>query len=588
MEGGLGRGRLMRSLLQWRNVLQVPEKHKKGVTCIAAIVLSQSDALFASSSSDGVVSIWEIISGSECKLSCLDSIVTGKKAMVALSLVELPGNRGHLALVMGGLDNKIHIYCVHLKTKGYAYGKMALQNTHADNTKEETSLATYIKGHIFVAGSSSYQISLESLLIGHENWVYSVEWQPPQSSSIDGIECYQPQSILSASMDKTMMIWQPEKTTVIWMNMVTVGELSHCARGFYGGHWSLSGSSILAHGYGGSFHHWKNVGTDFDDWKPQKVPSGHFGPVSDISWAREGEYLLSTSRVFSAWSNKSIIEDGEAWHEIARPQVHGHDMNCVTMIRGKGNHRFVSGADEKVGRVFEAPLSFLKTLNHTTSKKSSFADDLPSNVQILGVNMSALGLSQKPIYLYASSESKVRTNNEVVDTLETVPEAVPTVLTEPPIEEQLAWHTLWPESHKLYGHRNELFSLCSDHDGKLVASSCKDLVCKLRSSVWGHDTEVCLRNEQVPKLTGGLLLQVGSWKVVAVGMENGLVELWTLSNTRNQNGGVAEPNAAVAVRFDPFLCHVHRLNTTKSEDSTSVQLASCGADHCVRLFQVYV
>lgn len=42
--------------------------------------------------------------------------------MVALSLVELPGNSGHLALAMGGLDNKIHIYsgertgkvCIHL------------------------------------------------------------------------------------------------------------------------------------------------------------------------------------------------------------------------------------------------------------------------------------------------------------------------------------------------------------------------------------------------------------------------------------------------------------------------------------------
>lgn len=42
-------------------MLQVSEKHKKCVTCISAIVLSQTDALFASSSSDGVVSIWEII-----------------------------------------------------------------------------------------------------------------------------------------------------------------------------------------------------------------------------------------------------------------------------------------------------------------------------------------------------------------------------------------------------------------------------------------------------------------------------------------------------------------------------------------------
>lgn len=114
-------------------------------------------------------------------------------------------------------------------------------------------------------------------------------------------------------------------------------------------------------------------------------------------------FLFQTSRVFSAWSNESLLEDGEAWHEIARPQVHGHDINCVTLIRGKGNHRFVSGAEEKVARVFEAPLSFLKTLNHTTSKKSGFHDNLPSNVQILGANMSALGLSQKPIYLHGEN-----------------------------------------------------------------------------------------------------------------------------------------------------------------------------------------
>jgi len=73
----------------------------------------------------------------------------------------------------------------------------------------------------------------------------------------------------------------------------------------------------------------------------------------------------------------------------------------------------------------------------------------------------------------AVQETPQRSSSEGIDTLETVPEAVPVTLTEPPIEEQLAWHTLWPESHKLYGHGNELFSLCCDHEGKLVASSCK-------------------------------------------------------------------------------------------------------------------
>ncbi|KAL7110624.1 hypothetical protein ACP275_05G037800 [Erythranthe tilingii] len=720
---------------KWRNVLQVPETHKKGVTCISAIMVSDSDAMFASSSSDGVVSVWEIVlpsvSGGECKLSCLDTIFVGRKPMVALSLVELPGQNGHLALAMGGLDNKIHIYSgerigkfVHAcelkghtdwirsldfslplhennetytllvsssQDKGIRIWKMA--SLQANNTTEENTLSSYIKGPIFLSGSFSYQISLESLLIGHEDWVYSVEWQPPQSSSAQGFECYQPQIILSASMDKTMMIWQPEKTSGIWMNMVTVGELSHCALGFYSGSWSPSGSSILAHGYGGSFHHWRNVGTDFDDWKPQKVPSGHFASVSDISWARDGAYLLSvshdqTSRVFTTWCG----EEGEAWHEIARPQVHGHDINCVTVIRGNGNHRFVSGADEKVARVFEATLSFLNTLSHANPHKSKQAYDLPSNMQILGANMSALGLSQKPIYVQASAESKERNNSEGIDTLETIPEAVPVALTEAPIEEQLAWHTLWPESHKLYGHGNELFSLCSDYEGKLVASSCKaqsasvadiwlweigswKAVGRLHSHTltvtqleFSHDNAYLLsvsrdrnfsifaiKHTETEEIEHGLVIRqeahkriiwacswnpfahqfatgsrdktVKIWELengssvkllttlptfkssvtalswlgidtqknhglLAIGMESGLIEVWSIiSNGKSENSGV---NASPFVRFDPYMCHVssvHRLrwrSAEKSGDSSKVQLASCGDDHCVRIFQVLV
>lgn len=75
--------------------------------------------------------------------------------------------------------------------------------------------------------------------------------------------------------------------------------------------------------------------------------------------------------------------------------------------------------------------------------------------------------------LSAEQQTPDRNLNDNLDTFEAIPDAVPVVFTEPPIEDQLAWHTLWPESHKLYGHGNELFALCSDHDGTLVASSCK-------------------------------------------------------------------------------------------------------------------
>ena len=83
---------------------------------------------------------------------------------------------------------------------------------------------------------------------------------------------------------------------------------------------------------------------------------------------------------------------------------------------------------------------------------------------------------------------------------------------------------------------------------------------------------------------------------LAVGMEDGLIELWSLSIRRTEDGTLAMPSvtAALVIRPDPFMCHisaVHRLawrNPEKSEESRSMQLASCGADHCVRMFDVKI
>ncbi|CAN7054035.1 unnamed protein product [Brassica oleracea var. botrytis] len=66
--------------------------------------------------------------------------------------------------------------------------------------QREIILASYIEGPVLVSGTFTYQISFESVLIGHEDWVYSVEWQPPVTG-------HQALSILSASMDK-VNLWK--------------------------------------------------------------------------------------------------------------------------------------------------------------------------------------------------------------------------------------------------------------------------------------------------------------------------------------------------------------------------------------------
>ncbi|KAI7734688.1 hypothetical protein M8C21_032107, partial [Ambrosia artemisiifolia] len=593
---------------KWKYVSQLPKSHKKGVTCITAIVTSQTEAIFASTSSDCVVNVWKVdlpASGGDCTVTCLDTLSAGIKPMVTLSLAELPGSTTRLILAMGGLDNKIHLYVGETKgqfartcelkghtdwirsldfslpvtineephnlllvsssqDKGIRIWKMALcdSSSNFDKKKAANTLAYYIKGPVFIAGSFSYQVTLESLVIGHEDWVYSVEWQPP--SLLENSSCFQPQSILSASIDKTMMIWKPERTTGIWVNVVTVGELSHSALGFYGGHWSPNGDSILAHGYGGSFHLWKNVGNEYDNWKPQKVPSGHFAAVTDIAWGKYGEYLMSvsddqTTRIFASWFDEAKLkEDCDTWYEIARPQVHGHDINCLAIIQGKGNHRFVSGADEKVARVFEAPLSFLKTLSHATSHQH---DDLQVDVQVLGANMSALGLSQKPIYAQEGSD-------QISYQLITRQEA----------HKRIVWACSWNPS----GHQ--------------FATGSRDKTVKIWEVQKEKSNVQLLMTLPAFKSSVTALSWTGSHRqnddgVLAIGLETGLIELWGLSlNKHEQDSSFSGPKAHLLIQFDPFMCHVSSVNrlawrnTEKNDESDDMQLASCGADNCVRIF----
>uniref|UniRef100_A0A0A9H122 Nucleotide binding protein, putative n=1 Tax=Arundo donax TaxID=35708 RepID=A0A0A9H122_ARUDO len=84
--------------------------------------------------------------------------------------------------------------------------------------------------------------------------------------------------------------------------------------------------------------------------------------------------------------------------------------------------------------------------------------------------------------------------------------------------------------------------------------------------------------------------------ILAVGVDNGLIELWSVSGGRVSAGSYLDSSpltAACMLQFDPLLCHVstvHRLRWRKSDSSnekSAPELASCGADHCVRVFEVH-
>ena len=155
-----------------------------------------------------------------------------------------------------------------------------------------------------------------------------------------------------------------------------------------------------------------------------------------------------TTRIHAPWPQKSNI-----WHEIARPQIHGHDMSCLTML---SSYKFASGAEEKVVRIFTSPLTF-----KTCLEKISYANDF-NDTLAEGANLPALGLMNKAVFERDLKDEKVHISNSRDLTYD-----------QPPIEEELVQHTLWPEEQKLYGHGYEIFSMAARHDGTLLATTCK-------------------------------------------------------------------------------------------------------------------
>ena len=84
--------------------------------------------------------------------------------------------------------------------------------------------------------------------------------------------------------------------------------------------------------------------------------------VEDICWEPESQFVISTSkdqttRFHSYWKNP--LSDQITWHELGRPQIHGYDLTCVAFLE---RFKFVSGADEKLLRIFESPKVFLQNL----------------------------------------------------------------------------------------------------------------------------------------------------------------------------------------------------------------------------------
>ncbi|KAH0500295.1 Elongator complex protein 2 [Microtus ochrogaster] len=334
--------------------------------------------------------------------------------------------------------------------------------------EERVSVASVVDTSITCA------MALETLLAGHENWVNAVHWQPPFYK--DGV-LQQPVRLLSASMDKTMILWAPDEESGIWLEQVRVGEVGGNTLGFYDCQFGENGTMIIAHAFHGALHLWKQSTVNPRQWVPGIVISGHFSGVQDLIWDPEGEFIITTStdqttRLFAPWKRRGYQE---TWHEIARPQIHGYDLKCLAMI---DRFQFVSGADEKVLRVFSAPRNFVENFCTISGQSLNYMLCDENNELPEGATVPALGLSNKAVF-----EGDLVTQNSDEEELLTSPAfGYPEVIFQPAILSAqkehaviILWSTAsWKQVQSLAYHTLTVTQMAFSPDDKFLLAVSRD------------------------------------------------------------------------------------------------------------------
>lgn len=307
----------------------------------------------------------------------------------------------------------------------------------AAQARQLAMLTSFAKKQTFAAAGKTFVVRCHSTLFGHEDWVHAVAWQPRSTS------CSTTPQLLSSSMDRTIMKWEHDPSSGLWMCVQSMGDagvlrklavrsvplpfptcltvslrLSRrhifaamqlcqhnrmCAGadclGYFSGMYSPGGEAVLANGYTGALHLWQQTQAEASGSRGAAtgvtaVPSlvGHTGAVVDACWAVDGACLLTAGADQTV--RITTQDTGGHWLECARPQVHGHDFHAVVAIPTPGQQTvlYASASEEKVIRIFQAPGAFLQSLALLRGSACAAVTDGP-----MGAMVPALGLSNKAV-----------------------------------------------------------------------------------------------------------------------------------------------------------------------------------------------
>ncbi|KAG3026624.1 Elongator complex protein 2 [Phytophthora cactorum] len=467
---------------------------------VAAVAIAETKRrrIYVAAFADGSLAVFEEKEKEDVTL--LSRLELGRKSIMETLDVTVVGDQ--VVLAAGGVDGKVHLLEVTntvtklLELEGHKGWIRSLAfDRHKTDTGAVVTLASAsqdqrirlwrittspkdanatsgeVKDGFLAHGCHlTYTVSFDALLVGHEDWVTSVQWMENGSS------------LLSSSMDNTIIVWtKPVDGNGSWSPSLRVGEM--------GGNGLLSAAvlptrdgrlDLISLGFGGQLERWEQQPAPSKLFLPAISVNGHSAKVTDLSWSPRGDYLASvsldqTTRMLAPLTPvESESNRTQEWHEISRAQVHGYDINCACFVLGDRptNDLFVSGADEKILRVFEAPdevkelVRRLKLSDSDSATNTNTPDSVEQVRAVQHAYLPELSLTNKSAQTEASESSTV--GLERGDGY-----AKLSNLASLPVGDRLSRKTLWPEQHKLYGHGNELLSVTSSHTGKLIASACK-------------------------------------------------------------------------------------------------------------------
>lgn len=492
-----------------RNYKQVAslEGHEGSVSAIA---VAEGTDIIATGAADGTVRIWRISAQDGLKCESVETITMKPRFFpLTLALRVLEGGNGRpLVLAVAGTTTSVQIFAAESSIDKPNFQRRAVLSGHEawvrslsftqdiqgktnDLLLASASQDKYIrlwrlckgeaqvpatideddpllggmeptlsnKAHEFEAAGSKYSITFEALLFGNEDWIYTTAWNPDPAKS----------QLLTASADNTITIWEQDPASGVWVSGERMGEISTqkgsttatgSAGGFWIGLWSPDGKQVVSLGRTGSWRVWQHD-SEAEIWVQKFGISGHVRSANGVQWEPNGGYLLSTSadqttRLHAQW----LRDDKRSWHEFSRPQIHGYDLNCIDTL---GPGRFVSGADEKLLRVFNEPKQIAELLEKLTGFRQTIEGDMPDTAEI-----PVLGLSNKA----QGDEAPVEEIDGFNGPAPSAP-ATSLITDSPPLEDQLSRYTLWPEHEKLYGHGYEISAVAVSHDRTLIATACK-------------------------------------------------------------------------------------------------------------------